>query len=708
MTRDDELMKLMEQTADKENPNDQDQRKPVKAVSDVQDVDQTQPVNVDDVDIPDEELTEYLTSSLKNEMLDKEELGLADKIAYDKEAYYEIHNEFAKHYPYEGASSWPESLTSSLLDTAHPMIDDLIWRGLARGKVVTVTPTEDGDYKKAANVEHLLNWQNINYMPNHELQDSEGNFFTLLHGNQYEMLLRVDEKNRIKPINVPLEFIYLPIDSQTPDPDDCEGITRIIPMSGNHIRRRLAEGRYRNLNALTKDFFPRSLLAEEMRRMREEVEKLGETTAHSRDTYYMAERYFTYYPKGSLRRRELIVTFSPANGQILRKIENKDGIRPFIKKMFYPNYGKAFDRSLPEMLRNIQEKADWKSKQSTDNTDKANSPSMYYDALENKFDPRLNMRQPNAAYPMKNLNSMKFEEINIAPIMLLDRQIANLYLQAERRSGITDMMQGVASASTPDTLGQDQMRSQRADVRFTKIIKHVNNNWKQKQNKIYQYDEKYMPRSVKVRVLGSRKFETLESLFPIDKEEGATKTPMGLGSVGMFDFGIANKSIDEQERINQKRLVFYEKVLATPLGQDKGSIYRILETQGEASGVYDLENIVNKPPEADQMTPDEVIQHLLDGGEIMPDGSIVNYGMYVSAIEVFMRTGNFKAAPQKVKIAFMRYHMIIKAMRESAVLGFQDFNQVEGVKSGLQAMESMAPPMQGTPSLPENGGTNGQ
>jgi len=663
-----ELQKLMEATSDTALGK--------SAVDEIKPTDSITSKQTPDSDIPDDELTEVVMSDLRNDMQDKEDFGWTDKREYDLKAYYGQKNEFLMNYPYPNASAYPVPITSVLLDTGHAMIDDLVWRN--PNKCVTVKGVGDEDIKKAKHIESLLNWQCLNDIEDMKIEDSASNFFMLLHGTGYEKIIvsGLKENYGIRPFHIPIENIYLPIDAKSPEIGDSDHIIQIIPLSANDLRQRIASGVYRNLDKVGKGFVPGSTTAEQLKQMMSDISGLDLSQKQLRDTWYIGEYYKTFYPKGSLKSVELIVHFSPTTGAILRKIINKENIRPFVDKHIYPNYGKAFHISLPEKIKNIQEKADYTDKQATDGADKALSPAGFYDGSE-KFDPRINLRVPTSMYPMRNVNSIQFEPINIAPLIYSRQEVQKLWLEAERATGFTDLNQGVVSASTAPTLGQDVLRSQRADIRFSKIVKLVNYHWKKKIGKIYKYDDIYMPRSTKVKVLGVTKYQSIESLFPSDKVEGELQSETGIGFKGRLDFSIANKTIEQQENENQIRAAFYSSLLVDPLfGQDKGNHYRALEMQSEAMGIEDLEYVIKKPKEANAMTSDEIIAKLYDGEEVMPQPES-DQSEIITAIDIFMRSGNFKDLSDDRKKKFMLFRFISNRMRQAQVLAFEDFNVMQ-------------------------------
>jgi len=651
-----------------------------------------------DVNIPDDELTDFINANFKNEIIDRESMGWREKRIYDRKAYYETKDAFFDNYPFPNASNYPVCITSVQLDTGHALIDDLVWRNSS--KVVTVSPEGDTNPKKAKNLEWLLNWQVLNDTPTLQKEDSASNFFALLHGTAYEKIIReYSDTYKLEVQNIPIENMILPIDRKSPDIKDTECVTQLIPLSSNDLRMRVASGRYRNLDKVGKSYMPQTMTAQSLNRLQAEISGLDTVTKVSRDTWWIAERYMTYYPRGSVQAQELIVWFAPQTGAILRKIKNKENLRPFVDKYFYPNYGYAYHYSLPERIRHIQEKANYQDKQVTDAADKAISPAGFYEG-NSGFDPGMSLRVPTGMYPVKNLGTIQWEPVNIAAIMERSRDLKDLWLQAERKTGFTDLQQGVSSAATANTLGQDQMRAQSANVRFGGIAKLVNYHWKRKINLIYQYDDLYMPRGTKVKVLGQNRYDTVEKLFPKEQSGNvAQASDTGLGMTGRFNFAIANKSIQEQQQEDQKRSALAGALLVDPVyGPDKGTHYRALEMQWEANGVQDLEYIAKRPPEASLPTPDEVIDKLMDGEQIQPDTSM-NPMDYIPIIEAFTHTGNFRDVQDpKIRQTFGIYLTILDEMRKSMVQAFQDHQTLSGLQNAAPHLAAA-----GVPQIGEDG-----
>ena len=369
-SRDDDLVKILEGTADKPaNP---------EAIAEQKPADRRPIPGEFDVNIPDEELSDYLTTAFHNDIMDKEESGYRKDREDDLKMYFGVRDPFFDNWPYPGASNFPVPMTQVFVDEGHTRIDDLEWRD--RNRIVTVSPVADEDARKAKNLQWFLNWQGLNAIVDFQMEDSACNFNSLLSGTSFLKMLRTfTETYGLMAVNVKGEYIFKPIDSKSCEARDCERMTQLVPLSQNDLRMRVASGQYRNLDKVTKGWAPMAMSAEELVRLESSVSGLGLSAKVTRDTWFVCETYATYYPLGSVKARELIVTWAPQSGAILRKIENKDGIRPYVDKFYYPNWGRAFHYSMPWKFREIQRKGNYVDKQKTDAGDKAISPAGFYE-----------------------------------------------------------------------------------------------------------------------------------------------------------------------------------------------------------------------------------------------------------------------------------------------------------------------------------------
>ena len=671
--RAEDLRKILETTADKP-PNDIE--KPQEPA------DRIPSVGEFDVDIPDDELIKYLEPAFHADLMDKEENGYHKKRIQDLEMYHGVTDPYFDNIPWPNSSNFHVPMTQVFVDEGHSRIDDLEWRD--RKKIVSVGGIGREDRWKARDIEAFFNWQGLNDMVDFERADSAANFWALVQGTADLKIIRRNRPDFGLEVHCirSAEYMVVPVNRKSREANDCERVSQIIPLGAEDLRARVAIGQYRNLDAVAKSYLPGTLRKEEYDEIRGVISGLALQEKERRDTWYVVETYVTYYPLGSIRPVELIVTWSPGSRKIHRKILNEDDIRPYVEKYYYENHGMAFHFSLPEKFRSIQMKANYTDKQKTDAKDKASSPAGFYDG-ESGFDPRMHVRMPTAMHRIKNLGRIEWEPVNIAAIMHGDQELKDLWALYEKAAGFTYL--------TPDskTLGQEVLKTQRANTRFGSFYRLVNYHWKRTWDKIYDYDHKYLKPEIVRRVLGPSRSNDIGKLFPKDK-------------AGRFDISIANKSIDQQDADNQNRSAFYSGVLADPVfGGEEGNRYRAWVSKAEAMGVSDFESVVKRPAQANYMTPDEVIDRLMDGEQLQPEPG-QKMEEYVIAMRVYMRTVGFAEISREVRFNFGRYLVIAEEMMKVARLAFNDVNAMRGLQNLLPSAPQAVPGQNGKqPALAE-------
>lgn len=634
----------------------------------------------DDASVDEDDLGKFLLMQLKNDVADKEHMGWAEKREYDIKAYDGIKEAWMSEFPWHNSSNYPVPITPVQVDTATDISDEQMWRNKNKACVVGAVGAED--IRDARNLESILSWQIYNDIPDMKSEWKAHIRQGYKHGTSPIKVIRsVANGFELNIEKIPVERIYLPIDAKSPQIKHTDHITQCIPLTANDLIQRVIWGVYKNMDQIAKGWnIGGAVTPEKLAYVRQQATGLDIVTKLNRDSWWIAETYITYYPKASsgpygpmrnfLKARELIVTWAPTTGKIMRVIENSDGIRPYSFFTPYPNDDMIFGKSIPEKIRHVQEKANYTDKQVTDAGDKALSPAGFYDG-SNGFDPSLSMRAPTGMYPVKNVGSIQWEQVNIGPIIERKQEIKELWLQAERLTGFTDLFQGVNSGVT-DTLGQDQMRAASANRRLNGVIGQLNQSYHDVVNLIYKYDDKYMPRDTKIQVLGTQEFSTIERLF--EGQQGQVQGDEGLQLGKNFNFSIANKSVEEDQKDKAARYSFADVILTDPIfGMDKGNRYKALEMKAEAANIRDLAEIVTKPQEAFIISPQEVVNRIMNGEKDVQPSVYVNPTEYENRIRLFMRTGNFREAGPEIQQEFGRFLMLVIAIRKGREAAFANY-----------------------------------
>ena len=617
-----------------------------------------------------EKLGKFLLDVFEKDVKAKMGNGWIENVAYDEKSYYGIKDQYLSQIPWPNSSNFPEPITPALLDTGHSNLLDAQFP--SRTKMTTVSGIGPEDVRSAGNLEKLVNAQLLTEMDTREFMD-EIDFDTLLHGTGIlKVLASIGDDFQVTPRSVDIENIYTHIDAQGFKTDQMERITQIVPLTLQEKLRRVnarINGKkvYEGLENLPAGFKINGVMGDdELRQIQDEVSGTDTEKRKHDDLYSLAESYVSYQPDVASKTVELVVWWSPFTGQVFRVVENTEKVRPFARFWLYDYRRRFFKRSLPNLLKNIQEKADYTDKQVTDAADKAIMPAGFFEE-GGGFDPDVMMRVPGGMYPIRNPNTINWERVEMGAILERGRQLDVLWDKAERLSGFTPIFQG-RQPERDETLGAVQLRTNKADVRFSTIFERMNRGWNEFVNLVYYYDDKYMPREKKVRLLGTNDFQTVDELFPHDGEG-----KYGVGLTGKFDFEFSGKPRSEIERKNFNVIQAIDKVMQDPgIGDNVGNVYRLRKRQFEAFGIDDFEMLVMRPPDANILSPEEAINRAMSGQkEVMPELTI-DAQYWSTRIKMFMRSESFKMAPVNYQGVLEQLLGRVEAIRKGQVRALQD------------------------------------
>lgn len=641
--------------------------------------------------IDESHLSGYIMEQLQNDISDKEDNGWREKREWDIKSYYELKNEAMKHWPWEGASAHPVPLTPTMVDTAHAITKASIWSAV--DSPVRVKGVGVEDERTAMYLESLLNHQVVNES-NINVEMDMTIFRTYLHGCGILKIMRGADEVSINASSQDINNIFLPIDSKGMQAKHTDHVFQMIGLNYTDLQYRKALGIYKNIDKMQSGYIVGSTAQNSIDLLRDEAYGSDLDTRKTRDLFYITECYLTYFPKNSLRPKELIVWISANGGVIHRVVENKDKIRPFAEFVAYPTPGYFFGRSLPDKLRNIQEQADYANKQNSDALDVAISPPGFYDPSVD-YDISLSQRVPAGMYPMSKSNVQWAPQ---PPVERgFERKMFDLWSQAERLTGLIDVVQG-ASTKSGRTLGETEIRRSGADTRFKAILNRFEYGWKNSIDIIYQYNNLYVPRDKKLRILGYTDLQTIDELFPADNLVGEN---IGLGLTGKYDFKFGGNVVSEKEDEENKKIRAYELGITNPLViSNPANLWRFTnEYLAKPLGIRNFENVVSKPKETYIYTPEEFIQRVISGQYDMDVRPGIDAYRYIFEIQLFMKRETFKTLPEEGKATLMdaiRKATLIQQAERMAQLDMSIVKQ--GMQQGQQGMQPMPQEME------QNGG----
>lgn len=645
--------------------------------------------------IDEDDVKQCVVNDFDNDCKDKEEQGWVQKREYDLKAYYGIKDAAMSQRPWPGASNYPVPITPTLVDTG--------WANLKAsmkapdGKMVQVAGVGEEDIRKAIPLEALLNWQVTNDIPMDREQD-KNIFRTLLHGTGMFKVIQDFNRNRVKVISFDVENFYIPIDAEDVQFEENNGhCTQIIPLSRSDIEDRKELGVYKDLDRIMPGArLSRRQGTDSLVKLKDYVSGTNKEQRQNRETYFLAETYKEYRPKSGsgygdygsstragVRPINIIVWWSPNGSTIHRIAINEDGIVPFAKYDLYPNPGYFFSMSLPEKIRNIQEKANYADKQNTDALDRAISPAGFVDDTEALFATGQPQRVPGGIYPKGKGNKIEWEPTPVVE-RGFERQYQTMWVEAQQLSGLIDISYG--QPTKDQTLGQTQIRTYRADIRFASIVARYGEGFKDTMDLIYHYDNKFMPTETKIKVVGYADYMKLSEIFP----DGNGRR-YGLGIEGKFDFSIGGSAVTEvQKQIEDKKL-FYSTQLAMPdVIQNPATAWKMRNELAELQGIRDFETVMTKPKEALILSAQEAVQRVISGQTDVQMRPGIDTDSYIFEIELTMRSEMFQGISPEGQQALMKMRQIAYVMRAAEMQAQQDLMLIQQRQQADQQASAQA------------------
>lgn len=648
------------------------------------------PVDRNDVTNLDEDaLKRYILSAFMSDIADKQDWGWIEKKRYAYASYYGLKNEAMKHWPWEGASAFPFPLTPTITDTAWANINAGIWENPDRP--VFVPGIEDEDIRPSKILEKFLNWQVTNDM---DLQhESDKNVLrTFLMGTGIMKIMFDLKSGKVLPFSIDLENFYVPIDASGLQKEGTDHIIQIIPLSKNDLEIRKAMGIYRDPDSILPGA---GIVLRDQDTLRRTIDTVSGTSLETkvrRDNYYIMEIHMQYIPPGSGRPLDLIVWMNPNGGTIQRIRKLDKGRRPFAAAHAYPFLDRFYSMGIPEKIRNIQEKLDYSDKQYTDALDRSNNPAAFVDDTD-AFDRTRQQRVPGGIYPKGKGNSIEWEPQPPVERGFRDER-AMLIEIAERLTGVIDVTQGRPSSFGGKTLGEVEIRTARADVRFSSIFKRFGKQWKDIVSLIYENDFYYMSKEKIVDVLGfNPEGYTLNEIFPVKN-----------GELCNYNFGFSGNLQSDVQAKNEKKIQFYSMQMKDPtLLNDPASVWRVRKEMAEAMGVDNIESVIPRPKEANLMSSIEFIKRVVSGQRDLQVRPGIDTQDYLFEIQLFMKTQTFQSLEpeqQQILTDTLRRVNIMAVFERKAMI------DLETVKEGSRAsaMQGSGGPNPDYPPPPVNPG----
>ena len=618
------------------------------------------PKNQPEPSLDKDKLSEYLMRVTKNDINDRETYGFSERMAYNEKAYNGIKDEFMQNWPHPRASAYPVPMSPVLEDVGASQIQNAMFRNPE--KTVTVRGWGKEDKPYAPLVAHIHNWQNSVGVDVYDVQ-GQNIRRTLRHGTGFvKTWMDIGEEYKIKHASIPLNLILKPVKEDGCQRHQTSHITHLIPLNENdwNFRRGLKIGSkpvYDHLDLIAPGFSQsETLTQEELKMLENQVSGLSISEAEVRDYRYMAETQVTYYPPDSTRAKELIVWWSLRHGVIHRVINNEDLIRNWSSYKCYPIDGVAFHMSLHWKIRNIQEKANYTDKQVTDASDIAMmSPGFIEEG--SGFDPQTQVMVLTGLYEVKRGTKIDYPQRNIAPIIQRAAELDRLWHDAQRLSMFNEYQEG----TTPDRdlkVGVERLRAKKSEDRFQTMLNTFGIGWKGTNEIQYFLNNKHMPRKMAVKILGSADYSNMGQIFPKDG-----KSEFGLQLQAKFNFSPAGRSQNEVDLEQENHLAFTDKILEIYKGM-AGPTWHALKEQADIIGYQNFERMVPRPPEADIMSVEEILERIESGEREIIPSPMIDVDAYLFKLNAFKRMSErYENYSQEQKVVLQKLIGFLESIR---------------------------------------------
>lgn len=654
-----------------------------------------------------DKLGTLIVNLLRDDIRDREAFSWNLMREYDIRAYEGLKGKATE--PWFNASNFPVPLTPTLLDTGHAHVVQSIWSD--PNKVVRVRGIGPEDERTAGSLESLLNWQVINDIDNaydvvdktvHRAFKHGNGAIKVIHGS-----VSAQQKPKVAWHQVPIENLFLRVNSRGAQPHQTDHIFELIPLSENEweLRKSLTnpDGTpfYDGIDTLAKGNTISATTAIGTIMQTQDIASgtsLGQM--YSRDYRYILECYLTYVHKteedGKPTILELIVWMSPSDKKIYKLALNTDYdedtdeyVRPYsVKWVPYPKEDRIYGESLPWIIKPIQEELDYAHNQNMNAAEISIKPPKFYRAGSG-FDPEVYETTPDSWHPVANPTQDIFiPTFNVNPIF--ERQEDKYWELAERRTGFTELFQG-RSPDIRQTATYTVARENKSETRFRTIYNRLEQGFAELIHLTYFYDKKYMPEEVKVKVLGYADYKSISELFPS-------------GIRGRYNFFFASNTTVEQQIKKQDTEAFYSQAVLNPIvANSAANLWRMLDMLAESYGIRNLDNWIQKPPEAEILSPDEALRRIVSGQyDVVPDPNI-DAGAYLTKIGMFMRTDTYVKGTPEIKMATNLLLSRVKAIHRGQMLAIQDAQLIREMQMVEAQMQAQALEPQANGGQPTNG-----
>lgn len=548
-----------------------------------------------------------------------------------------------KDFPWPGCSNLHLPVTMTAVETIHPRLVNTIF---AVRPYAAVRPQEARDVERARRVEQFLDYaleqemdvflsvddwihnmliDGVSVMKVSWRQERR-KVIDVEHELDFDLMLGVDNVEYVPTLeeveverdeviydapwveNIDLEDLVLP--AMASDLQEADHVIHRLWLSMDHLRRRAADGIYRNVEKLeeeSEEANGRTESFDRLKTLKKELEGTG-SSIYSRQPgrREVLEAYYRYDVDGDGYEEECIFTVD-RRAEVLLRADLLDtvfahSLRPFVAMKLMPVPGRFYAIGVPELIEHLQDELNAIHNQRVDFGTLTNTPFGWYRAASG-FKPEVHTIEPGKLFPVDSVGDVQLATLPSSTAWGEREEMALLgYL--ERLLGISDFNVGrqIDRMNAPKTATATLALIQEGNVRLDLIVKRVQHAFKAFLSQILQLYQQYIPPGKVIRIFGPDGHDTF---LPVTREDIR----------GRFDFTLlgtsasANKLLERDTSV-ELYLALRDDPLLDPAVNPEGAF----ELRRRVLRSYDLADLELILPRSvlDRMRVDRAAQELAD------------------------------------------------------------------------------------------------
>jgi hypothetical protein len=267
---------------------------------------------------------------------------------------------------------------------------------------------------------------------------------------------------------------------------------------------------------------------------------------------------------------------------------------------------RPYGRGFPEKLKYLQAEINTIHNQRIDSAAARIMNPVFYNE-GSSFEPTKYQMEPGGAYPVGNVNDVKWANPPDASIsQYREEEIVERYI--ERLTAASENIQGVVT-SGEKTATEIAAANERGNIRFDLVFRRIESSFIELFNQVVYLNQENMPPEKEYRIVGH------DGRF---KWTSITDAEMN----GRFDLALTSTSIMNDRAKLARAQMLYQAAITNPIiTSNQRALYENTKYFFLSVGGRDIniDRLLPKPPQAAVRTPEEEHELMYNGKPVQPD-----------------------------------------------------------------------------------------